>query len=112
MLSMLQIGPVCAADNHGADAHSPSMSVESGEEPIPDESVTEPGGGSGNEADDLELEDAMTNEEADASDEEGGFEIPFWIYIAGGAVIVAVIVASVSKTKKKAKAKKKYESKH
>lgn len=63
-LLVMPAGSVYAAGNHGADAHSPSMSVDTGENPIEDESTTLENGG---EIDEEELEDIDEEEELEKS---------------------------------------------
>lgn len=53
LMFCMSAGVCLAEDSHGADAQSASMSIESGEEPIPDESVT----GDSEEADSPEAEE-------------------------------------------------------
>ncbi|MBQ0017583.1 MAG: hypothetical protein KBS63_00020 [Clostridiales bacterium] len=63
---------VCwAADNHGADAQSESMSAESGEAPIPDANVTQEAGGE----EVIDAEPADDSEEPLTEDQEDGNQV-------------------------------------
>lgn len=107
-----------AADDRGADAHSPSMSAESGEEPIADQSTTEEGGGDvideepeqviPDEPQEEDVPAAIEDEEADPGFTFNSRPI---IFIAIGAVVLIAVVVAVAK-KSSRKKKNDYRAKH
>lgn len=123
---LISTGFVWAAGNdEGEDAHSPSMSTESGEEPIEDMSTTkdpgvvdiedgeEPDAGDEEvDAAEEELEESLDEAAEDTEDEELIANIPMkTAAIAGGVVLVLLILILilVSRSRKK---KKEYVGKH
>ena len=63
LVCSLSVGSVFAASAHGEDAHSPSMSVGSGETPVEDESATkEAGGGTIDDSEPVMSEEAAQKE--------------------------------------------------
>lgn len=99
MIVMMFSVVALAEDDHGADAHSPSMSYESGETPIEDESTTIDSSPiqEGDEiiAEDEEVDSAdqedVEPEETEESESSGGLSV--WIYLAGGAVVLIAVIA-------------------
>ena len=120
------------ADDHGADAHSPSMSAESGEEPIADESTTLEGGGNVVDElveDDGEVlpEDEDADEEEEEPKEEGGtkvlemdeegvgegveptYDIAKILYVAAGSAVglaLLIVIIAIVRGHKRRKARK------
>lgn len=119
-----------AADDHGADAQSKSMSAESGENPVPDENATMEAGGEevvdAEPADDSQ--EALVEENKDGDQESGEavnnntennvkptltdrlLHADLKYYVIGGAallVLMAVIAAAVGKKRRNT-----YHSKH
>lgn len=119
MVLCVSVSLCYAVDNHGADAQSESMSVESGEDPIPDENVTKEAGGG--EVIDAEPEEVPDVPEEVVSEEEIEEELDLEktdflygnmkYYVIGGAVllvlIIVLIIAAGSRKKKNA-----YHSRH
>lgn len=112
-----------AADNHGADAQSKSMSAESGEEPIPDESVTrEAGGGEVIDAEPSEdvaeetPEEMLENVSEEVTDEKSGGlkeatqsnNLKYYV-IGGAALLVLIVVIAATAANKR---RNTYHSRH
>lgn len=130
-VSMTTIG-CFAANDHGADARSSSMSVESGEEPIDDEAVTrEAGGGEiieGEEDVSEEISEDAPGEEELKDPEEAGDSVEktagenqgineepgageLTVYMITGAAVLMIILIMVLSVRS-ARRKKAYRSKH
>lgn len=135
LLSFFVPAEMCfAADSHGADARSSSMSVESGEDPVPDESVTKEAGGGEIIEGSANLEEAFDDEQgeelvdgdgmtkttdvvSDKSNDESFVNswgitgnVKQYALIGAAALIVIIIIALVTRSAKKKK--KAYKTKH
>lgn len=109
IFAMTNIQAALATEDHGADAHSASMSIGSGEEPIPDESVTLDEGANIAEPGDDEVADEGQLEETTV--DESGQTVPIWALVILAALVVALVITLVVKSKKRTK-KTKYKSRH
>lgn len=109
IFAMANIQAALATEDHGADAHSASMSIGSGEEPIPDESVTLDEGASNAESGDDETVDESQPEETTV--DESGQTIPIWAVVVIAALVVALVVTLIVRSKRRTK-KIKYKSRH
>ena len=98
MVTMAIPAMAFAEDDHGADAHSASMSYESGKAPIDDESATV------DSSQVQEDEDQSTADEETVDTDDAGDEVhTFPLAVVGGIVVIILVLVAivVDRTKRK-----------